>query len=53
MLEKLRRNLVELSKRGVRYPITFYGLQRDPCSGIPPVYLEYLEMTDQLTSTKK
>jgi len=53
MLEKLRRNLVELSKRGVRYPITFYGPQMDPCAGIPPVYLEYLEMTDQLPSAKK
>jgi uncharacterized protein (DUF169 family) len=47
MLEKLRRNLVELSKRGVRYPITFYGPQVDPSPGVPPVYLEYLEIADQ------
>ena len=53
MLEKLRRNLMELSKRGVRYPITFYGPQVDPSPGIPPVYLEYLEITSPPDAVKK
>ncbi|HOD36897.1 MAG TPA: DUF169 domain-containing protein [Syntrophales bacterium] len=53
MLEKLCRNLMELSKRGVRYPITFYGPQVDPISGIPPVNLEYLEVKDQPDTKKK
>jgi len=44
-VEKVRRNLIELFKRGVRYPIAYFGAGVDLCPGLPPVYHEILNIT--------
>jgi len=37
-VEKVRNNLEELSKRGIRYPIAYFGATVDLCVGLPPQY---------------
>lgn len=44
-VEKVKRNLSELFKRGVRYPIAYFGAGVDLCPGLPPVYHEILNIT--------
>lgn len=41
-VEKINRNLGELYKRGVRYPIPYWGNQSDPVKGggVPPAYID-------------
>lgn len=37
-VEKVERNLEELYKRGIQYPISYLGTQSDPLAGMPPGY---------------
>ncbi len=37
-VEKVERNLEELYKRGVQYPISYLGALCDPLAGMPPAY---------------
>jgi uncharacterized protein (DUF169 family) len=41
-VEKVNRNLGELYKKGIRYPIPYWGNQCDPVKGggVPPAYME-------------
>jgi len=41
-VEKIKRNLEELYKRGIRYPIPYWGNQCDPVKGggMPPAFME-------------
>ena len=41
-VEKVERNLQELYKRGVRYPIPYVGAQLDPTPGMPLAYAQVL-----------
>lgn len=43
-VEKVKRNLEELAKRGIRYPIPYFGAQADLSSGLPPLYHELLNL---------
>jgi uncharacterized protein (DUF169 family) len=45
LVEKVRRNLEALAKRGVRYPIAYFGAQADLCYGLPPAYHELLGLS--------
>jgi len=38
MLEKVTKGLLELYKRGVRYPIPYYGVECDPTEGLTKAY---------------
>ena len=42
MVEKVERNLQELYKRGIRYPISNIGAQLDPTPGMPLAYAQAL-----------
>ncbi len=46
-VEKVKRNLEELAKRGIRYPIAYFGAQTDPSCGLPPAYQELLNLKER------
>ena len=46
VLEKVDRNLQELYKRGVCYPISYYGAEADPSPGMPPSYQQLIQGDD-------
>jgi uncharacterized protein (DUF169 family) len=45
-VEKLRRNLIELFKRGVRYPIAYVGAGENVSARVPKIYHEIQGITD-------
>jgi len=45
LVDKVARNLNELSKRGVRYPISYFGAEGDNCNGLSPAHHEILGLT--------
>lgn len=45
-VEKVRRNLIELFKRGVRYPICYFGAGEEVIKGVPKIYHEIQGITD-------
>ncbi|MDY6835644.1 MAG: DUF169 domain-containing protein [Chloroflexota bacterium] len=54
MVEKVDRNLQELYKRGVRYPIPYVGAQLDPAPGMPMAYAQAIvgEKIESSSDTK-
>jgi len=45
-IAKILRGLEATQKNGIRYPIPFFGCQADPRSGMPPKYLEILNIPE-------
>jgi len=44
-VEKVRRNLLQLFKRGIRYPIAYFGAGVDTSPGLPTKFRELLDIT--------
>jgi len=53
LVSKVNRNLEALAKRGIRYPIAYFGTQVDPTVGLPPAYHEILNITEHVKAQKK
>lgn len=47
-VEKVKRNLKELGKRGIRYPIAYYGATCDVFAGTLPLYHDIVNECEQL-----
>jgi uncharacterized protein (DUF169 family) len=52
-MEKAITGLEELYKRGVRYPISYYGAQVDPTAGFPPSYQVLFDSEEEDSGFKR